>query len=70
MIKKLLSRTTDPKIWWKSRTFWVNVLTIGLAATNEFTKTVPPKYSEIAIILVGILNLILRLLTAGPVALK
>ena len=70
MIKKLLSRTTDPKIWWKSRTFWVNVVMILLAAANEFTKTVPPKYTEMAVILVGILNLVLRLLTAGPIAIK
>jgi len=61
------------KPWWKSKTMWVSIITIvagafsGLVDQNLVTN---PKIVSVILTVVGILNLVLRMVTSTPVVAK
>jgi len=64
---------TDPKLIWKSKTFWVAFVTmlIGIfGAIQPFMQEYEPKYLYIVIFIIGVLGVILRMLTGKPVTMK
>ena len=53
------------KAWWKSKTMWFNVLTLGLmAAQGQLGIEVPP---NVALPVVAIGNALLRIMTSTPI---
>ena len=63
---------TTPKNWWLSKTNWFGILTflisvVGFIAGTDFIKQYPEVVSIIGAV-VGILTVILRYLTTGPVS--
>lgn len=51
-----------------SKTFWVNVITLAISLFGgQFGVDVPP---EIALPILGVLNILLRLITTEPVSLN
>jgi hypothetical protein len=63
----------EQKIVWKSKTFWVAVVTmlIGIfGSILTFMQEYEPKYLYIVIFVIGVLNVILRMLSGQPVAFK
>jgi hypothetical protein len=63
---------TDSKIWWQSRTIWVNVVATLFAVLGTF-KLLPVGLDQDSIVtaimgLVAIANLVLRLLTHEAIA--
>lgn len=59
----------DSKEWYKSKTIIFNILSglVGIAASLQMDKGVPPHTAEIfgSIVMVG--NIVLRLLTDSPI---
>jgi hypothetical protein len=64
----------EPKPWWKSKTIWVNVVVVLVAAlTGAANSDAIREYPEVVALigtLVGILNMLLRLVTRQPVQVK
>lgn len=58
----------DAKPIWLSRTFWVNVLTPLLTLAIYLLGILPVDYQPWAIPLLGVVNVLLRLVTTQPVA--
>jgi len=63
---------TDSKIWWQSRTIWVNVVATLFAVLGTF-KLLPEGLDQDSIVtaimgMVAIANLVLRLLTHEAIA--
>ena len=54
---------TFVKNWWKSKTFWLNVITMVLAVFTLLSEQpfIPPNVLPFVLFAVGVLNLILRL---------
>lgn len=53
------------KAWWKSKTLWFNVLSLGVfVASGQAGVAVP---ANVAVPVVGIGNMALRMLTSQPV---
>lgn len=62
------------KVWWQSKTIWVNVLTmvVGLLtmlAGQDFIADNPSTVSFVAMV-VGVVNVVLRWLTDQPIGLN
>lgn len=57
------------KKWWKSKTLWVNILSVVAIIVQDVTGNdiLPPENQAAAL---GIINLILRSITGGPVVWK
>lgn len=58
------------KEFWKSKTFWFNVLSLlvlvaGAFGFNEFEAS--PEVGQIALVIVTIVNLVLRFVTKEPI---
>ena len=53
------------KSLFKSKTFWVNVLTAGVELSGVLTGLIPPGALQIA---TNVLNIALRLVTSQPVS--
>lgn len=54
------------KVWWQSKTIWLAVLTIAVAALTQFSGIVEsPDVKNGILAFVGVLNLILRLFSTG-----
>lgn len=49
------------KAWWKSRTFWLNVATLGVAQALD--QDSPERLAEI----LALANVILRFITSRPI---
>ena len=54
------------KEFYQSKTFWFNVLTIGLGIIEVITKTYPVS-PEILVLINGVGNLFLRMLSGQPI---
>ena len=50
----------DPKKWWTSKTFWLNVATLGVAQAMQHDS--PEQLSQ----LLAIANILLRFFTSQP----
>ncbi len=61
---KVNNKVTGGKKFWKSKTFWINILSIfGLIVQSQTGYVIPP---EIQAALLGIANTGLRLVTKEP----
>ena len=58
-----------PKAWYLSKTLWANVLLLVLAVLDNayFGALVP---ADVKVYIVGAINLVLRFLSAQPIAIK
>jgi hypothetical protein len=50
----------EPKRWWKSKTFWLNIATLGVASAVE-----QPNPEMLAQVL-AVANIVLRFFTSRP----
>ena len=66
-MEKLIERSNMYKQFYKSKTVWFNVITIGLGIMGVFNQTYPIDPQTMAFI-VGIGNLILRLISEEKIA--
>lgn len=59
------------KTLWLSKTFWVQNLTIliGILEASEVVSLVPAEYQGHFLVMIGVMNIILRVLTSMPVTL-
>lgn len=53
----------------KSKTFWVNFITIGAGVLAAFSQAIPQNVTPWLLAIVGASNVVLRFLTKGPVKL-
>jgi uncharacterized membrane protein len=63
----------NPKEFWKSKTFWFNVIAFVVVVANAFgfVGFAPdPQLSEYAGVVITLINLVLRFATSQPVVLK
>jgi len=67
--KEFRSIYMTKKTIWKSKTFWVNAVTIGIAVANEVFKVVEVD-PNLSLAVLGALNVILRIVTYSAVKLK
>ena len=67
--KEFRSIYMTKKTIWKSKTFWVNVITIGIATCNEVFNVVKID-PNLSLIVIGTFNVILRIVTYSGVKLK
>lgn len=59
---------TEQKVWWKSKTFWVNVIAVGaIVAQSQFGYVLLPE-GQVAIL--ALINLILRKVTKEEIVWK
>lgn len=65
------------KVWWKSRTIWLNVLTVLsalAAAANEFLNvlqvSLSPETYAVSLFVIGALNVFLRTITTQGITAK
>ena len=61
------------KIWWKSKTIWVQIITLAIGISSIFaTSEVLPPSQALAItgLVIPVLNLFLRYITVGAIAIK
>lgn len=59
----------EQKVWWKSKTLWVNAIAVVLAIVQLATQTYPVDPRTQALV-VGLLNILLRVLTGQPLAFR
>ena len=52
-----------------SKTFWFNTLTTAVEVTTLLTGTLPPKYAPHIVMVQGVANILLRLISKTPVTL-
>ena len=53
------------KVWWKSKTFWVNILSvIGIVASSQYGVEWTPETTSALLV---VINLILRAVTKEPI---
>lgn len=57
----------DSKSIFTSKTFWANLLTAIVACAGEFSGVIPPTWAPYIAAGVGVANIVLRLITTGPV---
>ena len=57
------------KVWWTSKTLWVNIATVFVAAMllPEVRDVLPDGIERVGLAIVGVLNILLRLLTTTAV---
>ncbi len=63
----------DLKEFWKSKTFWFNVLSFALLVVNGFgfgSFNADPRLAEYAAAAITIINVILRFMTSQPLSLR
>lgn len=55
-------------IWW-SKTFWANLITAAIAilSLGELRDLLGPNADRYAILAMGVLNVVMRLISSGPV---
>jgi len=61
------------KPFWRSKTFWFNVLALLLTVANAFGFTgfqPDPQVQDIATVIIILVNLLLRFVTRQPVSVK
>ena len=60
------------KQFWKSRTFWINALTlaVGIGGATGVVDLIPPEYTNAFISALGAANVLLRFFTTTPVSLR
>ena len=59
------NKTASGKVWWKSKTFWVNVISISsMIAASEFGVEIDPATS---VTLLSMINIVLRMITKEPI---
>lgn len=61
------------KPFWRSKTFWFNVLALIVMVANAFGFAdfqADPEVSQMAFVIVTVVNLVLRFVTKEPVYLK
>ncbi len=58
--------TTDTTVWWASRTLWVNVIAIVAMVLQGITGHVLISM-ELQATILGVINMLLRLVTKTPV---
>jgi len=49
-----------------TKTFWINTITIGIAVFGLITKSFPID-PNLAVVIIGVLNIFLRMLTNQPI---
>jgi len=55
----------DPKIWYASKTLWVNVIAaVALLIQHKTGYIIPPEYQVVALL---VINSVLRVVTGQPV---
>jgi len=64
------------KPWWKSKTTWINIVTIALGAIGSIVNTIAgnelfglEEQTTVALFIVGIIGLVLRAITKEPLGL-
>jgi hypothetical protein len=60
---------STPKLFWQSKTFWLNVVTIGLAILAITDASLIPIDPKMLLWIIGVLNILLRFLTNQPITL-
>ena len=58
---------TQAKLWFKSRTLWLQAATVALGALEVAKDVVPPEWEPFVLIALAALNTMARLDTKGPV---
>ncbi len=61
--------TSSAKPIWQSKTFWLNVFAIALAISSILDPTLFGIDPKVLVLITGILNILVRFLTNGPVSL-
>lgn len=64
------STVDESKSMFKSRTFWVNALTIAASFLPQVQAMLPPSSQQYVIPVLGLVNIGLRWITTGPVHVK
>ncbi|MEM6834701.1 MAG: hypothetical protein AAGA36_00160 [Pseudomonadota bacterium] len=67
-----MATTSQPKAFWKSKTFWVNFIAIvaSILSVTAGVNIDPELQATIVGTVMGVVNIVLRFTTAGPVTLK
>jgi hypothetical protein len=60
------SNMTEVKVWWRSRTIWINVLMLLLSILTIFQEN-PMVSSEVLIIASSVINVLLRFITVDAI---
>lgn len=59
-------KTVKGTVWWKSKTLWFNIITVGLAIL-QLVPGIYPVPPEVLTFVLGVGNILLRLVTVGPI---
>lgn len=70
ILKREINKMDETKVWWKSKTLWVNTLTgvAGVLMALSADKGIDPKTVGYAATALGGINVVLRLLTDKPIS--
>jgi len=61
----------DPKIWWQSKTMWVNLLSVvGIVVQGVTGEHVEILTAEGQTALLAVINIVLRSVTSAPVSIS